>query len=160
MGFATGGKMKTGRDLVQAAVLFLAMFVSGVAGRKRAMGHWSGPVFDPTGAVVTKAAVSAISPQYGQPHETYTDTVGTYRLESLQPGIYGVTLRRRVLKPLTVTGVVINGSLTTTINGKLKLAAAQQTIEVQAPAAQVIDTQSGQLGRNHQPPGSRPIAVP
>ena len=49
---------------------------------------------------------------------------------------------------LTVNGVVINGSLTTTINGKLKLAAAQQTIEVQATAGQVIDTQSGQLGGN------------
>jgi hypothetical protein len=42
----------------------------------------------------------------------------------------------------------MNGSLTTTINGKLKLAAAQQSIKVQAAAGQVIDTQSGQLGEN------------
>ena len=49
---------------------------------------------------------------------------------------------------MAVNGVEITGSLTTTISGKLTLAAAQQIIEVQAPAAQVIDTQSGQLGDN------------
>jgi outer membrane receptor protein involved in Fe transport len=45
-----------------------------------------------------------------------------------------------------VTDVVINGSLTTTINGKLELAAAQQTVEVKATALQTINTQSGELG--------------
>ena len=69
-------------------------------------------------------------------------------MESLQPGIYAVTITAPGFETLTVTGVVINGSLTTTINGKLKLAAAAQTIEVHATAAQVIDTQSGQLGEN------------
>ena len=140
--------MKAAKSLVRAAVLLLALLISGAAWAQTSNGTLVGSVVDPSGAVVTKATVSAVSSQYGQPHETRTDSVGTYRLESLQPGIYAVTIAAPGFETLTVTGVVINGSLTTTINGKLKLAAAQQTIEVQAAAGQVIDTQSGQLGEN------------
>ena len=140
--------MKAAKSLVRAAVLLLALFISGSAWAQTSNGTLVGSVVDPTGAVVTKAIVSAVSSQYGQPHEARTDSVGTYRLEGLQPGIYAVTVTAPGFEALTVTGVVINGSLTTTINGKLKLAAAEQTIEVQATAGQVIDTQSGQLGEN------------
>ncbi len=140
--------MKAAKGLMQAAVLFLTVLISGAAWAQTSNGTLVGSVVDPTGAVVTKATVSAVSSQYGQPHETHTDAVGTYRLESLQPGIYAVTITAPGFETLTVTGVVINGSLTTTINGNLKLATAQQTIEVQATAGQVIDTQSGQLGGN------------
>jgi len=140
--------MKTAMGLAQAVVLFLAVLVSGVAWAQTSNGTVAGSVVDPTGAVVAQATVSAVSSQYGQPHETHTDSVGTYRLESLQPGVYVVTITAPGFETLTVTGAILNGSLTTTINGKLKLAAAQQTIEVQATAGQVIDTQSGQLGEN------------
>jgi hypothetical protein len=107
-----------------------------------------GSVLDPSDAVVPKAIVSAVSAQNGAMHETQTDAVGTYRLESLQPGTYTVTITAPGFKTLTVTRVVINGSLATTINGKLELAAAEEVIEVQATALQAIDTQSGQLGGN------------
>ena len=140
--------MKTAKRLAGAAMLLLGVLATGVASAQTSNGTLVGSVIDPTGAVVTKANVSAVSSQYGQPHETHTDSAGTYRLESLQPGIYDVSIAAPAFETLTVTGVVINGSLTTTINGKLKLAAAQQTIEVQATPGQVIDTQSGQLGGN------------
>ena len=140
--------MNTARRLAQAVVLLLTVFVPGIAWAQTSNGTLVGSVVDPTGAVVPKATVSAKSSQYGQPHETHTDSVGTYRLESLQPGVYAVTITAPGFEVLIVTGVVINGSLATTINGKLELAAAQQSIEVQATAAQVIDTQSGQLGGN------------
>jgi outer membrane receptor protein involved in Fe transport len=138
--------MNAAKSLVQAVVLLLAVLVSGIAWAQTSNGTLVGSVVDPTGAVLPKATVSAVSSQYGQPHETHTDSIGTYRLESLQPGTYAVTITAPGFSTLTVTGVIINGSLTTTINGKVELAAAQQTIEVHATAAQVIDTQSGQLG--------------
>ena len=140
--------MATAKNLAQGAVLFLAILVSGVAWAQTSEGALAGSVTDPTGAVVPKATVSALSPQFGQPHKTYTDQVGTYRLEGLQPGVYSITFASPGFETLTVQGVVISGSLTTSINGKLKLAASQQVIEVQATASQVIDTQSGQLGEN------------
>jgi hypothetical protein len=144
----TGGKMNTKNRFGQAVVLLLAVLVSGVVWAQTSNGTLVGSVVDPTGAVVSKATVSVVSSQYGQPHETHTDSVGTYRLEGLQPGIYSVTITVPGFETHTVTGVAIAGSLTTTISVKIELAAAQQTIEVEAPAAQVIDTQSGQLGGN------------
>ncbi len=140
--------MKTAKNLARAAILLLCVLVSAVAWAQTSNGTLVGSVVDPTGAVVAKASVSALSSEYGQPHETHTDSAGTYRLESLQPGTYAVTITAPGFEILTVAGVVIDGSLTTTINGTLKLAATQQRIEVQASAGQVIDTQSGQLGGN------------
>src|SRR3984957_5913939 len=148
MKLVTGGKMKTVKGLMRFAVFVLAVLSSALAWGQTSNGTVVGSVVDPTGAVVQNATISAVSSEYGQPHETKTDSVGTYRLESLQPGIYSVSITAPAFETITVTGGGINGSLTTTINGTLKLAAAQQTIEVQATAGQAIDTQSGQLGEN------------
>jgi hypothetical protein len=140
--------MSAAKSLVPSGVLLLLAFVSGPAWAQTSNGTLVGSVVDPTGAVVRGAVVSAISAEYGQPHETHTDSAGTYRLESLQPGVYSVTISAAGFETLTVNGVVISGSLASTINGKLLLAATQERIEVNASAAQVIDTQSGQLGEN------------
>jgi Carboxypeptidase regulatory-like domain len=138
--------LNTAKSFVWAVVLLLLGVTSGSVWAQTSNGTLVGAVVDPTGAVLPRALVSAISPLYGFPHESRTDSAGTYRLESLQPGIYTVTISAKGFEALTVEGVVINGSLTTTINGKLKLAVTQQTIEVQANPAMTIDTQSGQLG--------------
>src|SRR5580700_5019530 len=143
--------MKRGINRVRPALLLVAVLISGGARAQTSNGTLLGSVVDPSGAVLPRASVSAVSSQYGQTHETRTDSVGTYRLESLEPGVYAVTISAPGFETRTVMEVVINGSLATTINGKMKLAAAQQTIEVQAAAGQVIDAQSGQLGENISP---------
>jgi hypothetical protein len=140
--------LNTAKSLGQAVVLLLLSAASVNLCAQTSNGALVGSVTDPTGAVLPKALVSAVSPQYGLPHETRTDSAGTYRMESLQPGIYAVTITAKDFETLTVTGVVIDGSLTTTINGRLKLAVSEQKIEVQANAAMAIDTQSGQLGES------------
>jgi Carboxypeptidase regulatory-like domain/TonB-dependent Receptor Plug Domain len=109
-------------------------------------GTIAGVVVDAKDNVLPKADVKAISPQFGALHQTQTDSAGTYRLESLQPGVYNVTISLPGLAPLEIANVVVNGSVTTTVNGTLQLAAVQNVIEIQAPASQVIDTQSGQMG--------------
>jgi len=140
--------MTPGEHRVRPAVLLLALLISGVGWAQTSNGTLVGSVVDPTGAVVPMASVTAVSSEYGQPHEARTDSIGTYRLESLQPGFYAVRIAAPGFETLTVAGVVLSGSLSTTINAKLKLAPTQQNIEVQATAGQVIDTQSGQLGEN------------
>ena len=126
--------------------LLFGAFTPAILLAQTSNGTIAGSIVDPRDAVVQKADIKAISPQFGAVHTTRTDSAGTYRLESLQPGIYNVTISSAGFADLQVSGVVVNASVTTTINGKLLLAAAQQTIEIQAPASQVIDTQSGQLG--------------
>jgi len=129
-------------------IVFLAVsaFAPVVLLAQTSNGTIVGSILDPRDAVIPKADVKAISPQFGALHQAQTDSAGTYRMESLQPGIYTVTISAPGFANLQVSGVVVNASLTTTVNGKLTLAASQQTIEINAPASQVIDTQSGQLG--------------
>ena len=126
------------RRLFKIVLVLTAAIVPLQTQAQTSNGTLVGSVVDPTGAVVQKATVTAISQQYGTPHETHTDSVGTYRLESLQPGTYTVTFTASGFKILNVTGVILNGSLTTTINGKLALAATEQSLEVRATAAQII----------------------
>lgn len=140
--------MNPARQIAQTIALITIFLTCGNAWAQTSNGTLVGAVTDPTGAVVPNATVSALSAQYGQPHETHTDSVGTYRLESLQPGTYVVTVNAPGFGTVTVNQVMVTGSLTTTINAKLTLATAQQIVEVQAPAAEIIDTESGQLGDN------------
>ena len=109
-------------------------------------GTIAGTVTDPKDAVVPRADVRIVSPEFGIVHQTRADSIGTFRVESLPPGTYAVTISSSGFADLEITNVVVNGSLTTTLNAKLRLAVAQQTVEIVAPAAQIIDTQSGQIG--------------
>ena len=107
-----------------------------------------GSATDPANAAVPGAVVSVISAQYGIPRTATTDAVGTYRMESLQPGTYSVTFTASGFATLKVDGVSVHGSVTTTANGSLKIGSANATITVEAGAAQMIDTQSGSLGES------------
>jgi outer membrane receptor protein involved in Fe transport len=107
-----------------------------------------GAVTDPTGAAIPGAKVAVVSAQYGAPHQATTDAVGTYRIEGLQPGTYSVTFTATGFSVLQVAQVVIQGSITTTVNAPLQLGANTASITVEAGANQVIDTQSGQLGES------------
>jgi len=107
-----------------------------------------GTVTDASGSTVPSADVKAVSPEFGEVHTTKTDSVGTYRLESLQPGTYTVTFTASGFAELQVSNVIMRGSVTTTIDGRLEVGQLQKTVVVEASAAQTIDTQSGQLGES------------
>src|SRR6516225_6961211 len=55
-------------------------------------GSLTGGVTDASGAVVVGAKVTALEVQTGVTQETTTDSVGIYRLTTLQPGTYKVTI--------------------------------------------------------------------
>lgn len=149
-----GGEMTNGKNVFRIArVLLLGLFLTVVAfpahlNAQSSDGTLAGTVTDESGAAVPKAAVKAISAQYGTLHETVSDDVGAYRMDALQPGTYSVTFDAPGFAELQVAGVILNGSVTTTVNGNLKVGTTSKTVVVEASAAQVIDTQSGQLGES------------
>jgi len=128
--------------------LVLALFIPGLVQAQSSNGTLAGAVTDQTGAVVPNVDVKAVSPQFGDVHEATTDVVGTYRMDGLQPGNYTVTFTGSGLATLSVGSVVIVGANTTTVNGAMQLGSVNTTVTVEAGAAQVIDTQSGQLSGN------------
>ncbi len=142
------------RKIRLAGVLFglvAVLTMATVAGAQTSLGTLVGAVTDQTGAVVPNVDVKAVSPQFGEVHSATTDSVGTYRIDGLQPGIYSVTFTATGLAALRVGSVVINGSASTTVNGLLQLGSVQSTVTVEAGAGQIIDTQSGQMAGNISP---------
>jgi Carboxypeptidase regulatory-like domain/TonB-dependent Receptor Plug Domain len=143
--------MSTVRAVRFVGVVFGFFAVLAVASASRAQtsnGTLVGSVTDQTGAVIPNVDVMAVSAQFGQEHKATTDSVGTYRIEGLQPGVYSVTFTAPGLAALRLAGVVINGSVTTSANGQLQLGTVQTTVIAEAGAGQAIDTQSGQMAGN------------
>jgi hypothetical protein len=107
-----------------------------------------GTVMDQSGAVVANATVKVTSIQLSVDRQTTTDSAGTYRMDSLPPGTYTVTFSAPGFEMLTVDGVILQASVSTRTDGKLKIGAVSTAVTVEATAGQVIDTQSGQLGES------------
>jgi len=70
-----------------------------------------GTVTDKSGAVVPNAKVTAISSDLGVTREVETDSVGSYRLENLQPGKYIVTVEASGFAKFQMSNVDVRGSL-------------------------------------------------
>lgn len=141
--------MKNLRMVAAALVMFLvALLLPGLTKAQSSNGTLVGTVTDPSGSPLPQAKIKVISPQYGQTFEATTDSAGTYRMDSLQPGTYVATFSAAGFADLQVSQVVMRGSITTTVDARLQVATINKTVIVEASAAQTIDTQSGQLGES------------
>lgn len=105
-----------------------------------------GTVTDKSGAVVPNAKVTAINSELGVTREVETDSVGSYRLENLQPGKYVVTVEASGFAKFQMSNVDVRGSLEVTANANLDIGSLTNTVLVEAGAAQELHTESAELG--------------
>ena len=70
--------------------LFVVAFMSGMAFGQSEVGHITGKVVDPNGAVVPGAAIRAKSLETGLEREATVSTEGFYIIRSIPPGIYEI----------------------------------------------------------------------
>src|SRR6202050_5051677 len=105
-------------------------------------GSISGTVTDPQGGVLPKASVVAVEMAQGSQYSATTDETGQYRLTSLLPGTYKVTVKIDRFETQAMTGVVVNVGETVSLDVHLKLATTSQTVEVSA-IPPVVETERG-----------------
>jgi hypothetical protein len=105
-------------------------------------GSISGTVTDPQGGVLPKASVVAVEMAQGNQYSATTDETGQYRLTSLLPGTYKVTVKVDRFETQAMTGVVVNVGETVSLDVHLKLATTSQTVEVTA-IPPVVETERG-----------------
>ncbi len=109
----------------------------------------AGAIVDKSGAAVPNATAAATSEDRGgEPRVVETDSVGSYRIESLLPGRYTLVVKKGGFADIKVSGLEVKASLTTTFNGTLEVAGQVATIVVEAPTGQELQTQSGDLSAN------------
>lgn len=120
-------------------VLALFVFMCGalLAAQSTTDGAIGGTVFDRTGAVVPKAQVLVHNNGTNAEHTATTDDSGYYRVVTLQPGSYTVTVSRQGFGPFKAEQVIVQVGSVTEVSPHLGVSGAQETVEVTAEAPQI-----------------------
>src|SRR5262245_7776518 len=126
---------------VAAALLLVTL----PASAQQSTGTITGRVVDTSNAALPGVAVSIVSEQMiGGARDAVTNEQGVYRFTLLPSGTYTVTFALSGFRTLNVDAVTLTAGGTMTINGKMELAAIQETVTVvsQSPT---IDLESAKL---------------
>ncbi|MGA2535459.1 MAG: TonB-dependent receptor, partial [Terracidiphilus sp.] len=140
------------RRLTSALTLAMAMsFVQLLAcnvlgfGQGIITGSIDGAVTDNTGAVIPAATVTVVNETTGSRSQVKTNAEGLFRVSDVPVGSYTITVTANGFSPDVVSHVhVVAGNSTSLGKRQLNLAGATQTVQVEAGAAQLVNTESAQ----------------
>lgn len=136
------------RALILSAFVSLALMTIALAPRlataQTSNGTLVGNITDPTGAAVVGASISLQSVETGTIRTTVSGSIGSYRIESILPGIYNVTVKNTGFAGTVVKGLSIPASVITTSDVTLKLGAASDVVEVMADNSN-LNTDNAQI---------------
>src|SRR5512141_1807670 len=90
----------------------------------------TGRVLDPTGAVVVGAQVTIVNTATNIESPSVTNGEGMYRVPSLRPGTYRVTISATGFKKFVREGVDLRSGTTLPVNASLDIGAVSDTVEV------------------------------
>ncbi len=126
-----------------AALLFAAAF----AFAQVDVTSVTGTVSDPTGAAVPGATVQAVNTATGATLSTTTNDKGIYTIPALPAGGYRVTVSKAGFKTETVENVALVVGVPGTVNVKLEIGAATETVQVTA-GAEIVQAQTADVSTN------------
>jgi len=101
-------------------------------------------VTDPNGQVIPGAKVTAKSETSGESREVTTGGVGEYRIESLTPGAYQVTVTATGFAQSQINNYQVQTSTVSSLNVTLSLPTATATVVV-AEAVEQVQTDAGAI---------------
>jgi outer membrane receptor protein involved in Fe transport len=134
------------------ALLFalgLSLFAMSAAAQTVTTGTIEGSVTDVNGAVVPGATVTATSPNLIRAQSATTDSEGRFRILSLPPGKYTVTIEAASgFAKSEQQDVEVNLSRTSSVDIKLQPAGTAASVEITSSAGAAIDTASNTTGTN------------
>src|SRR3989449_5571343 len=125
-----------------SAVLLVVFLGSGVAWGQ-ATAQISGTVRDSSGAVLPGVEITATQTDTGIARTTLTNETGSYVLPSLPLGPYKLEATLSGFRTFVQTGILLQVNSNPVINPTMEVGQVNQTVEVQANAAQVETRSSG-----------------
>jgi hypothetical protein len=105
----------------------------------------TGQVFDPGGAVVPNATVTAKSETTSLTRTATTTSAGLYNFAALPPSLYTVTVEAPGFQTMSRNHVVLNVAATLPVNFNLQLAGAVASVDVEDVTVAPVETDSFQL---------------
>src|SRR5258708_9520353 len=118
---------------------FVASLLS-VSAWGQGLGTIAGSVADPSGALIPSATVTAIEVETGASRTAVSSGSGYYVLNSLRPTQYTLTIAAPGFRRFTENGIILLADQSATINVKLEVGSATETMTVEASGAQVDTT--------------------
>jgi hypothetical protein len=113
-------------------------------------GGLSGTVEDSQGLAVPKANVKIVNLGTAESHEMTATDAGEFRFNALQPGTYSVTVTSSNFAVYEQTGITIEVGRVTSLEIRLTVATAKQTVEVTGEAPLVNTTSQEISGEEDQ----------
>lgn len=136
------------RSIGSKFLLLLAvalLFVPGLRAQSNA--NLQGTVSDSSGAVVANASVTVTDTATGLARTVKSDSSGNYQISALPPGKYDVDVTAAGFADSRTKGVVLQVGSTATANLILNVSGTQQTVNVVAAAAPVVDQTGISVGQ-------------
>lgn len=132
--------MRTSSGYIEVLTIFL---IGGAAWAQSTVATLSGTVSDPSGAAIPTATVTVNSEETGLKKSARTDSGGRYTIPFLAPGIYTVAAAADGFTPSTRSGVRLEVAQGSLLDFMLALASIQQSVQVTAEAAPLLNTDTG-----------------
>ncbi len=130
-------------------LLCLALLTGGLGGAASAQGTASrvtGTVLDSGGAAVPDAAVTLTNEGTKVSFTTQTDSTGNYVFDSVQVGIYTVSVEKQGFKKFVSITNQVNVNQPATIDAALQAGGVNEVVTVEASAELVQTSSSGNFG--------------
>jgi hypothetical protein len=103
-----------------------------------------GTVYDPQGAVIAKASVTATNSSTGVTKTVKSNSDGSYAIPALQPGVYEIAVEAQGFRKEVVKTFTLTVGTESVYDARLKVGSTSETVEVTgdtAPVIQVTQTQ-------------------
>jgi hypothetical protein len=135
------------RGTLLCAGILLAIFVA-ICPSAKGQGYGSivGTVTDSSGAAVSGAKVTVRQSDTGRETTVNTGQGGAFVFPTLPPSSYSLTVTSKGFQTSQQTGILLQADQSATINAKLQVGAATETVEVTSAVPQV-DTTNGTLSQ-------------
>ncbi|MGH9451727.1 MAG: TonB-dependent receptor domain-containing protein [Terriglobia bacterium] len=102
----------------------------------------TGHIYDPSGAVVVGAKITAKSATTGAAYTAESNSTGLYQIPFVMPGPYVFTVQKTGFRQVIQTGVTLTAGQQATLDFKLQLGAIAQSVQVTANAA-LLQSETG-----------------
>jgi hypothetical protein len=132
---------------VAHALLFAILFLLPAALLGQGyFGTVSGELTDPSGAIVPGAKVVLTDQAKGFTFNAISDSNGRYLLTTIPPGVYSVSVEMKGFQKEVLNGIKVNVTENATANLMLRVASANQIVEVEGQA-QSLSTEDAVTGQ-------------
>jgi hypothetical protein len=108
-------------------------------------GSIAGNIFDPSGALVGAAKISAREVATGAVYETVSSSAGAFKLPNMSIGTYDVTATAPGFKTATYKGVVVQVATTSALDIRLQTGTVSETVSVNADVP-TVQSESSDIG--------------